>query len=99
MTFYTVSTEYIGATIRETGGLDITAPAVELAYMATEAEPANGDWQAATWLDAVGPIRRAGVLVGPGGSTQLAAGDWRVWYRFTDTPEIPARPAGWITMR
>ena len=91
-----ISVEY--ARVRLTADVELTSQTVELAFLASySTEPSGGDWVAATWLTAAGTTRTAGVLVGPGQHV-LAEGRWYVWYRLTDTPEVPARRAGQISI-
>jgi hypothetical protein len=98
MTVYqpSISTEY--ARVRVTGDVTLSTQTVELAFMSSRGtEPSSGDWRSATWLGTADTTRDAGVLVGPAGLV-LAAATWYVWFRVTDTPEIPARYAGTLVI-
>lgn len=91
-----ISVEY--ARVSLTADVTLDAQTVELAFMGSyNTEPDTGDWVAATWLTPVGTTRTAGVLVGPGAHV-LAEGKYYIWFRLTDTPEVPARYAGQITI-
>ena len=91
-----ISTEY--ARVRLTADVELGAQTVELAFLTSNTgEPTGGDWHTATWLGTAGTTRNVGVLIGPGGLV-LAEGTWWCWFRLTDTPEVPARRAGRITI-
>ena len=67
-----------------------------MAFVAEFAQPQDADWIAGDW-EAGGPPFFATMLVGPGadqlGGKELAAGDYVVWVKVVDQPEIPVRPA------
>ena len=91
-----ISVEY--ARVSLTADVTLDAQAVELAFMgAYGVEPGPADWVAATWLTPAGTTRTAGVLIGPG-QLVLAEGTHYVWFRLSDTPEVPTRQAGQITI-
>lgn len=91
-----ISVEY--ARVRITANVSLSSQVVELAFMGSRTtEPSSGDWVTATWLGDAGTTRDAGVLVGPGQHV-LAEGTWHCWFRVTDTPEVPARYAGTLTI-
>lgn len=91
-----ISVEY--ARVRITADVTLNSQTVALAFLTSStAEPAGGDWQTATWLGAADTTRYAGVLVGPG-NLVLAEGVYWVWWKVTDTPEVPARRGGRITI-
>jgi hypothetical protein len=62
---------------------------VDIAVVARDAEPDNGDWHTATWDDG-----NAKILIGPDTDLPLTDGVYSVWVRVTSTPEIPAMRAG-----
>ena len=96
VTIPSISTEY--ARVKLTADVTLNTQTVELAFLTSStAEPASGDWHTATWLGTADTTRYAGVLVGPNGLV-LAEGVYQVWWRITDTPEVPARNAGRITI-
>lgn len=69
-----------------------TGDAVFLAFMASPpaADPGAGDWHPGTWdVPAVG-VYLAQCLVGPdNGGVALGRGDYVIWARVVDNPEIP----------
>lgn len=94
VTIPSISVEYARVSI--TADVTLTSQTVELAFLSSStAEPADADWETATWLGDAGTTRTAGVLVGPG-ALVLAEAVWYVWWRVTDSPEVPARRAGRI---
>jgi hypothetical protein len=88
------STEYLHVPVTAPAGADLTATAVQIAVVAHSANPAGAEWQDATWQDGA-----ARILVGPGTSTPLAPGDYKVWLR-VDPPgaEDIVRKAGILTV-
>lgn len=89
-----ISVEY--ARVKLSADVTLGTQTVQMAFLTSStAEPTGGDWQAATWLGDAGTTRHAGVLVGPGAFV-LTEGEWWVWWRITDTPEVPARRGGRI---
>lgn len=93
-TIATPSIENVRVRITETTGqvLDST---VELAIVPRK--PTDADWHAAEWEGDPAAVRIARLLIGPG-KLELTAGYYRVWYRLTDTPEVPVRQAGGLTI-
>jgi hypothetical protein len=78
-----------------------TVDTVAMAFKQADAEPAGGDWKTATWeTDSTTspPTYYARCLVGPGGAVTLADGVWAVWVKVTDSPEIPVRKVGKVTI-
>ncbi len=98
------SLEYVHVRVRDAiSGADPTGDTVKMAFMPgpAYATPQSSDWKAASWttdLTQTPHAFYARCLVGPGGTTTLAAGTYRLWVQLTDTPEIPARPVGDITI-
>lgn len=94
----TTSLEYVkvGITASQAGEpFDPTGDNVEMAFTLNEANPVSADWNAAVWQvnTTTTPITyNACCLVGPAGTVQLAAGEWSVWVRVTDSPEVPQIP-------
>jgi hypothetical protein len=87
-----ISVEY--ARVRIIANVDLGSQLVEIAFVGSRTtEPVSGDWVTASWLGSTGTTREAGVLVGPGAHV-LAEGTWYLWFRLTDSPEVPARYAG-----
>ena len=102
---YKISTEYVLVQMAAKAGgvaLDLATLPVSMAFMADSSAPEDEDWRSASWdVDAtVRPRKyRARCLVGPGTNAELDTGDYHVWVRVTDLPEIPARYAGVIEVR
>lgn len=91
-----LSKEFVKVSVRVVkNGVDIdpTADTVEMAFT-TGSEPQSGDWKAATWETAEGPVYFARCLVGPGGTIQLTDGSYKVWVKVADSPEVPVRDVG-----
>lgn len=82
-----VSLQYLdvpvtGATVSDT---------VEIAVIDVDTEePAEGDWVPADVWD--GSVAK--LLIGPGGTVELADGRYRVWTRVDAPPEKPVTPGG-----
>jgi hypothetical protein len=91
------SLEYVNVRITEANGVTFSAGTVQIAFKSDESTPSGGDWLTGGWMEGPASVRTARILCGPGGTYVPTAGKYRVWYKFTDSPEIPARPAGWIT--
>lgn len=92
------------ATLDASGDLDDpTGATVEIGFSADrDTEPAT--WHTAAWetsetlrtevgATTVHTPYKATLLVGSG-ATDLAAGEYAVWVRITDAPEVPVRYAG-----
>ena len=92
-----LSKEYVRVPVeaRESGSVvNPTGDLVQMAFIPDSArQPASGDWKSAVW-ETDGTIYYARILVGPGTSAVLPVGAYRVWVKITDSPEVPARPAG-----
>lgn len=95
----TASTEYVQVSVsaKESGvAIDPTADAVSMAFLATTAAPASGDWHTASWDTdtATEPdTYLAQCLVGPG-AVVLTAAVYEVWVKVVHSPETVVRPAG-----
>lgn len=82
-----VSKEYVHVPVT---GATVSDP-VELAVIDyTAEEPTTDDWQPADAWDGT----TAKLLIGPGGTAELANGTYRIWVRVTATPEVPVIRAG-----
>lgn len=89
------SLQYVPVIVTAMGG-NPTTDVVAMAFT-TSGEPQPGDWKSATWdtTTALGANQYlAQCLVGPGGTVQLAAGQYSIWVKVTDNPEVPILPAG-----
>lgn len=96
-----LSREYVSVAITaRTAGTPVnpTADVVEFAFTTVTAKPAAGDWKTGSW-DGTEPRPPGGAytahcLVGPGGTVALPAGQYTMWVRVTDNPEVPVIPFG-----
>jgi hypothetical protein len=100
-----LSTQYVQVPIQAIvagQAYDPTSDTVQLAFMTAWGAPGSGDWKAGTWDTSTAPgIYLAQCLVGPGGTTTLAAGDYAIWVKITDSPhsaEVPVIQAGTLTI-
>lgn len=94
-----VSTEYVhakvGPILVDGQAYDPTGDVVQLAFMPGTTEPGDSDWHTGSWENSGVPdIYFARCLVGPAGGVALAAGDYVMWCKVTDNPEVPARQFG-----
>lgn len=93
------SLEYVTiGPITTASGQDPTTDDVDMAFLALEAQPVEGDWAEAEWADGGPPYFAQRLVYGgnvedpPVDSTVLDAGSYVVWVRIHDNPETPARP-------
>lgn len=95
-----LSLEYVRAHVRarlDGAVVDPTADVVAFAFLIdADAEPGALDWVAGSWETDQSKYY-ARCLVGPGFKV-LADGDWYVWLKITDTPEIPVRRIGKVSI-
>lgn len=95
----TASTEYLRVPIsaREAGApVDPTADTVNLAFT-TGGTPGEDDWRAGSWETdpTTDPdTHYARCLIGPAGTGTLAVGQWTIWVRIDDNPEMIVRRVG-----
>lgn len=88
-----LSTVYVEVPVSSTPH-DPTGDPVYMAFVAQGVTPSSGDWNVASWVADASPPTAA-CLVGPvNGGVVLPAGIYVVWVRITDSPEVPAIPAG-----
>jgi hypothetical protein len=89
----TISTEYVTlgpVTVTADGGEPEVVTSYQVAIAASGATPSLDDFAASQVID--GKVR---ILVGPGGLV-LPRGPYKVWVRYTDSPEAPAFPLAGI---
>lgn len=90
------STEFVRITaVAKVSGVTITtASAPKFAFLATAANPAEGDWFTGEWA-----APQARILVGPaGGAVTLAVGRYNAWITFVAGAEAPVYRAGTVTV-
>lgn len=90
------SAEYLKISV--TANVSLTSQPVHVAIVAARDRPDPGDWQAAAWAGNAGTTRTAQLMIGPGTANVLTLGEYDIWARVTDTPEIPTDPAGRLTI-
>lgn len=90
------SLEWVPCTITaeasDGGVYDPTSDTVQMAFTLNSADPSGGDWNTASWRTLTSGSRdvyQALCLVGPGGTIALTAGNYSVWVKVTDSPEVP----------
>lgn len=103
-----LATEYVRIWVQATKNGAVynpTTATVAVAFTLGGVDPVTADWTAGAWetdTDVPGtPSTRYYVvlLVGPGTSGKvLAEGIWSVWVKITDSPEIPVRNVGTLTI-
>lgn len=101
-----LSTEYLRYTVKaKLLGVDYnpTADSVQFAFPAAGVAPVTGDWKAGSWetlpTQLNGTYYVAKCLVGPtGGVIALPAGDYNVYLKITDAPEVPVRLVDTLTV-
>lgn len=101
--FSHLSTEYVLVPISATkngAAYDPTGDTVQFAFMPTPTQvPQVSDWQTGTWDTTSGnPIYpyNAKCLVGPGGTITLGIGNYVIYVKITDSPEVPVLVGGYL---
>lgn len=101
MNISTASTEYVRVNVSALiGGTihDPTGDPVSMAFIPSSADPTDPDWHPGTW-ETAGNVYKALCLVGPAnGGVVLPDGQYAVWVKVTDSPEVPVLRAGILTM-
>lgn len=100
-----LSTEYILIPVAATNAgvpYNPTSDTVQFAFMPTAVQqPVTADWVNGAWetvpTNFIYPYN-AKCLVGPTGSTALTTGDYVVYLKITDNPEIPVRACAQLTI-
>lgn len=95
-----LSTEYVKVAVSAVvnGSLiNPTGDTVQMAFTARGVAPVSGDWKAGSW-ETISGVYYARCLAGPAGVVQLAAGIYDCWVKVTDSPEVPARRVGQVTV-
>lgn len=99
ITMSVLSTQYVQIPVDTTFNgtqYDPTADVVQMAFMLTPPglNPGNSDWKTASWVSPGSGLYAIRCLVGPGGSNPLSVGNYNVWVKVTDNPEVPVQVAG-----
>jgi hypothetical protein len=98
VTMYEASTEYLHIEWQASVALD--QQTVEFAFL-TGKNPvpdSSTTWQTGEWEGDASITRTARLLVGPGAKVQLPTGKVAVFTRLHDSPEVPVRESGVITV-
>lgn len=99
LSYSTQSTEYVKVQVAPTinGVLaDPTSDQVRMAFVVPgSAPPGSSDWLAGSW-ETAGTKYYARCLIGPAGTVTLAPGEYRVYLKISDDPEIPIVDCGQI---
>jgi hypothetical protein len=99
-----LSTENIGVTVQATTAgttYNPTGDEVQFAFITGYGSaPTSGQWVTGSWTTTNNPLYpyMALCLIGPSGTTALTSGNYTVWLKITDNPEIPVRIAGELSI-
>ena len=86
-----VNATKLGVTYNPTGDV------VYLAFKLVGDTPDSGDWVAGTW-ETTPTAYLARAVVGPMGDITLGSGEYVVWVKITDDPEVPVLQAGALSV-
>lgn len=75
-----------------------TSDVVQMAFMTGTKKPGVSDWKTGSWETVPGPTYFAQVLVGPSGTVALTVGQYMVWLKIVDNPEVPVASVGTLTV-
>lgn len=94
-TIYASTIEYIRSSVTASVTLDAQVVEMQLTAKTPTGSPPQTpvSWQAAAWVGAAGTTRTCRSLFGP-----LNPGQYDLWVRVTDTPEVPVRVSGTVTV-
>ena len=94
-----LSREYVAVPVSAVvngAAINPTTDTVNFAFTASRSTPPS-TFVAGSW-ETEGGTYYARCLVGPGGTTTLAVGQWATWVKVTDNPEIPVRFVGYVVI-
>lgn len=100
ITLSSLSTEYVRVPVAATvagAPYDPRSDVVQFAFVVSGVNPQSGDWHTGLWDGGNSPYV-AQCLVGPSGGVALTAGDYVIWVKITDNPEIPVRAVGELSI-
>lgn len=105
LTISHLSTEYVLIPIQVTksgASYNPTSDVVQFAFMPNAVQqPQNNDWVTGSWetvsTNIIYPYN-AKCLVGPTGSTALTLGNYIIYLKITDNPEVPVLTVGQLTV-
>ena len=96
---YTPTLEYVRVRVvaKKLGAVvDPTGDTVAIAFTNPGAVPVSGDWKTAAWETDTSTAPHtywAVCLVGTGGAVTLTEGEYSVFVKITDSPEVPVKRA------
>ena len=101
-----LSLQYIGIPVKATtltgAPYNPSADTVQMAFMPTPTQvPGPSDWQAALFSAVTGNLvypYAAYCLVGPGGTINPGIGNYIIWLKISDNPEVPVIIAGQLAI-
>ena len=99
-TIEAVSLEYVRVQVtalKSGAAYDPTTDVVKIAFVLSGEKAATATWYTASWEQS-DETYWAGCLVGPGGTATLTAGLYSVYVKVTDSPEVPVKLAGSLTV-
>jgi hypothetical protein len=71
-------------------GITLSAQVVAIAVQPARIEPdEDTTWRTAAWAGTAGVARAARILIGPSTSNVIPKGEYDIWSKLTDNPEIP----------
>lgn len=102
ITMSVLSTQYVMVPVDTTANgapYNPTADVVQMAFMLTPpgSNPGVSDWKTASWVTTSSGNYTVRCLVGPAG-TALAVGNYNVWIKITDNPEVPVQNVGILSI-
>lgn len=93
---YAQSVEYVRIPVTAVNGagtaLNLSGDTVQVAATRSNASPTVADWRPAVWDNG-----QARILIG-GPDFTLTPGDWNLFVKVTDNPELPVLRAGTLTV-
>lgn len=100
-----ISLEYVLVRMDIPRDVDPSQDQVKMAFMAYDETkpplysnaPAGSDWKTASWSND-GDSWAIQCEVGPAGATTLAPGEYVVYVKVVDNPEVPAKRSGRLTV-
>ena len=96
----TLSKKFVEVPVRpKDSAANPTSDVVALAFIEGPGKPAGGDFVTGVWRTGSSGTFYAGALIGPGSTKVLTPGRYSIWVKFTDNPEVPVDPAGYVIIR
>jgi hypothetical protein len=93
------SVEYVSAWVDSHATVTLSGQPVALLIQPHSVPPdVTPVWRTATWVGSPGNARAAQILVGPGTANVIPQGEYDVWAKVTDVPEVPVILCGRLTI-